>query len=75
MYIGPTVNGVITYGTIFGTGKAQTIRELGGAIEQYPRIAALIVPGGELPEARVKVSTPGNYLYEAYRKMNNGGNL
>lgn len=39
------------------------------AIEKYPLIKTLIVSGEKLPEARLKVKTPGNALYKNYQRV------
>ena len=68
VYIGPSVVGLAQSGTIMQGSKAQALAQMGRAIERCPRLKHLVIPGELLPEAREKVRTPGNALYEHYRK-------
>ena len=68
-YLGPTIRGVIQRGTIY-EGTLETVLErLAPAVAKYPRIEKLIVSGDDLPVARQRVKTKGNYLYEEYRRF------
>jgi hypothetical protein len=49
--------------------KDQAVASLSAAVEKYPQIATLIVPGGSLPEDRIKVKTPGNLLSVSYSRL------
>lgn len=69
MYIGPTLKGLIRSGTIYRGDKAHALEEAWRAIEAQPLVKTLIVTGDYLPEARLKVKTPGNALYVNYRKI------
>lgn len=69
MYIGPTLKGLIRSGTIYRGDKAHALEEARRAIEAQPLVKTLIVTGDYLPEARLKVKTPGNALYVNYRKI------
>jgi len=69
VYIGPSITGVIQSGTIYRGDKMQVLARLGGVIEKYPPVSTLIVSGDALPEARVKVKTPGNLLYVTYSRL------
>lgn len=69
VYLGPNIHGVIQAGTIYSGMKEQAIASLSSAIEKYPLIAALIVPGETLAEDRIKVKTPGNLLHVNYKKL------
>ena len=68
-YIGPSVRGVVQNGTIYEGTRNSVLNALAAQINKYPRIAKLIIPGDELPEARVKIKTKGNYLFEENRKF------
>ncbi len=39
------------------------------AVKSHPKVKSLIVAGDVLPEARLKVKTPGNALYANYQKL------
>lgn len=68
-YLGPSIRGVVQYGTIY-EGTVESVRkQLAPAIEKYPRIGKLIVSGDDLPTAREKIRTKGNYLFEENRRF------
>lgn len=69
MYIGPSILGTIQCSRILYGSRQDALRQLSSAIEKYPLIAALIVPGEKLPEARRKVKEPGNLLYVNYHRL------
>lgn len=71
-YIGPNIKGLAQSGKIYRGSRENALQALAGAIEKEPAVKALLVPGEELAGARVKVRTPGNALYEAYRKIKKG---
>ena len=69
VYLGPSIQGVIVTGTVFSGGKDATLAKISRILKDYPMVASLIVPGGALPESRMKAKTPGNLLYENYRRL------
>ena len=69
VYLGPSIRGVIQKATIFEGTRSEVEAFLASAIEKYPRINNLLVSGDTLPQDRSKVNTPGNYLYEEYRRL------
>lgn len=69
VYLGPTIHGAIIKGAVFDVNKKTALEQNKGIIEKYPLIAQLIVPGEILPEARIKVKTPGNLLNTNYNKL------
>ena len=51
-------------------GKREAVlKELGGTVEKYPLVKALLVFGEALPVARLKVKEPGNAHYANYQKL------
>ncbi len=71
VYIGPSVHGSgLISGTVFKTDRAGAVEELAltGALTRCPLAPELIVSGDALAESRLKVKTPGNLLYDTYRK-------
>lgn len=72
VYIGPTILGLIQTGTIYPGTRAEVLKTLVHVTEKYPEAASLVVTGDTLSEDRINVSTPGNYLYEQYRRMSRG---
>lgn len=69
VYLGPNIRGVIQSGTIFNEPREKVITSLSAAVEKYPLIAELIIPGESLANDRIKVKTPGNLLYVNYKKL------
>ncbi len=74
VYIGPSVRGVIQTATIFEGSPKDAISSPIGVIacKQRPSIKDLIVDADNLPDAQIKVKTPGEPLYEAYRNVLRG---
>lgn len=69
MYIGPSIRGLVNYGRIF-TGSVEDAKaELGDAVAKHPLIAALIIPGEYLPEAKIRIKTAGTALNAQYTKL------
>ncbi len=68
VYIGPTIVGFIQKGTIYRGSKEEILTRplVIRAIEKQPLIASLIIPSEELPQANIKITTPGNVLYNNY---------
>lgn len=69
IYIGPNIKKHIQTGTIYKGTRANALKKEAAAIEAHPLVKTLIVPGDALPEARIKVKTPGNALYANYKKL------
>lgn len=69
MYLGPSIRGKIQTNSLYQGTRAEVERLLAPAIEAHPRIKSLLVSGDTLAVDRIKVRTPGNYLYEEYRKF------
>lgn len=69
IYIGPNIKKHIQTGTIYKGTRANALKKAAAAIEAHPLVKTLIVSGDALPEARLKVKTPGNSLHAAYQKL------
>jgi len=69
IYLGPNIRGVIQNASIYPGSREEVEAFLAGAIEKYPRIKNLLISGETVAEQRSQVTTPGNYLYETYRKV------
>ena len=69
IYIGPNIKGLIQTGSIYRGDREHAHQMAAAAIEKHPKVKTLIVAGDALPEARLKVKTPGNALYVNYRKI------
>lgn len=70
-YIGPTIRGVIQYGSIYDGCKRDALKSpaLCRAVDAYPEISELLVPGNSLTAARKKINTPGSLLYVRYKAL------
>ena len=73
IYIGPNIKKHIQTGTIYKGTRANALKKAAAAIEAHPLVKTLIVSGDALPEARIKVKTPGNALYANYMKLKLAG--
>lgn len=69
IYIGPNIKKHIQTGTVYRGTRAHALKQAAAAIEAHPLVKTLIVSGDTLPEARIKVKTPGNALYANYKKL------
>lgn len=69
IYIGPNIKGLIQTGSIFRGDREHAHQMAAAAIEKYPKVKTLIVSGDALPEARLRVKTPGNVLYANYNEL------
>ena len=69
MYIGPSIVGTIQQARILYGDKQDALAQISAAVEKYPLIATLVIPGDQVSEARIKVKTPGNLLYVNYHKL------
>ena len=68
-YIGPNLKGLILTGTVYKGTREDALAKAEEAIAKQPLVKRLIVSGDALPEARLKVKTPGNALYANYQKL------
>ena len=68
-YLGPSLTGFLRHGDILDGGLAKARKQAEAAIRRAPSIRTLIVFKEALPAAQIKVKTPGNALYEAYRRV------
>lgn len=69
IYIGPNIKGLLQTGSIYRGDRAAALKAAANAIKAYPLVKTLIVSGDVLPDARIKVKTPGNALYANYMKL------
>lgn len=68
-YLGPSLTGFLRHGDILDGALAEARKQAAAAIEKVPSIRTLIVSKEALPAAQIKIKTPGNALYEAYRRV------
>lgn len=68
-YLGPSLTGFLRHGDILDGSLEDARKQAADAIEKAPSIRTLIVSRETLPAAQIKVKTPGNALYEAYRRV------
>ena len=69
IYIGPNLKKLIQTGAVFRGTRRNALNKAAEAIAAEPLVKTLIVSGDALPEARLKVKTPGNVLYANYQKL------
>ena len=69
IYIGPNLKKLIQTGTVYRGTRKDALDKAAEAIAAEPLVKTLIVSGDALPEARLKVKTPGNVLYANYQKL------
>ena len=66
IYIGPTIPGVVTYGTIFNDKLPEHIEK---KEEENKNIARLIIPIGDVLEAKKRLNIEGSVEYAAYKNI------
>ncbi len=69
IYIGPNLKRLIQTGTIYRGTRKEALAKAAEAIAAAPLVKTLIVSGDALPEALVKIKTPGNVLHANYQKL------
>ncbi len=69
IYVGPNLKKLIQTGTVYRGTRRNALNKAAEAIKAEPLVKTLIVSGDALPEARLKVKTPGNALYTNYKKL------
>lgn len=69
IYVGPNIAGLIQSNKTYRGDRASVLASLQKAIERYPLIKTLIIPGDSLPMARPKLKTAGNALHANYVKL------
>ena len=69
IYIGPNLKKLIQTGTIYRGTREEALTKAAEAIKAQPLVKTLIISGDALPEARMKVKTPGNVLYANYQRL------
>lgn len=69
IYIGPNLKKLIQTGTVYRGTREDALAKAAEAIEAQPLVKTLIVSGDALPEARIKIKTPGNTLHANYQKL------
>ena len=68
-YIGPNIRGYWHTGQIFRGERDSILTESAQLVEKHPLVKALLVPGGSLSAARLKVKEPGTAHYANYQKL------
>lgn len=68
VYTGPNLKGLVQSGSVYRGSREDALKALEGAVKEKPEVKTLLVSGEALGEARRKIRTPGNALYEAYKK-------
>lgn len=71
VYIGPAIRGIMSKGVVV---PGNELRKLDAAIEKYPDIKTLLIPGENLGRAREALKEPYNFLNAAYKRLANIAN-
>ncbi len=69
VYLGPSIRGVIQYGSIYRGTRADVLSALSYAIEKYPKIKNLLVESAEIATAKEKIRSGGNLLAVSYKAL------
>ena len=69
VYLGPNIRGVIQNGQIFSASRELVLKELAEGLKKHPQIAALIVSGGDMPNALSEVRAPGTLMNAQYNRL------
>lgn len=70
-YIGPNIRGYWHTGQIFRGERDSILKESAELVEKHPLVKTLLIPGGSLPVARLKVKEPGTAHYANFHKLQN----
>lgn len=68
-YIGPNIRGYWHTGQIFRGERDSILTESAQLVEKHPLVKTLLIPGGSLSAARLKVKEPGTAHYANYQKL------
>ncbi len=66
IYIGPTIKGVATEGTVYNNGIPPELEEKARVV---PAVKALIIPVEKLPQANTELAKKGSALSILYQKV------
>lgn len=66
IYIGPSIRGVVKYGTVFSGGLPAKVKKLA---EEKPIINNLIIPVSELADAKKLSNEEGSAIAVAYDRV------
>lgn len=66
VYIGPSLRALIAKNAIIGKDNLDTIKT---ALERYPDINHLLIPGDQLGAARAQIRDPDSFLAQVYGRL------
>jgi len=69
VYLGPSIRGLIQNGDIFKGDREKVMEDAKAAIDRFPLIEKMLVPGETLFKARVQIKTEGTALYAYSKKL------
>lgn len=69
IYIGPNIPRLIRSNTIYRGNRAHVLNEVKEAVEKYPLVKKLLIPGDQLPTARMDVKKSGEALHASYVRL------
>ena len=69
VYLGPTIRGVITKGSIFSGTRSDILNRFEKAVGEYPEIKRLIIPDSGVAKARELLSKGEGAISVTYKKL------
>ena len=69
VYVGPSIKGVITNGSIYRGTRSAVLAQLEPAVQKYPKIERFIVADKDVSAAKEKLKKGNNGLSAAYRAL------
>ena len=66
VYIGPSIRAMIAKNAIISKDEMGNIDQ---ALERFPEIKHLLIPGDQLGEARAQIKNPDSFLAQVYGKL------
>lgn len=69
VYVGPTIRGVITNGSIHKGSRTEILKKFEGGIEKYPKIERLIVADHSVAKAKEQLNEKKGSIYVKYAEL------
>ena len=69
VYLGPSIRGIITNGSIHKGSRSEILKKFEGGIEKYPKIERLIVADRNVAEAKERLNEKKGSIYINYIEL------
>lgn len=69
VYLGPSIRGVVTNGSIFSGTRSEILKRFESAAEKYPQISRLIIKDTAIAAAREKLAKGEGAISQAYNNL------